>query len=195
VRVTSGTDWAEEQQDAGLVDAEDVVAKRRISDDAAGFGLLLQLLADAGDNAEDPIPLAIETSRGLCAGKSPATPGLAGPSNPVRTRPTAAPRATPPPPGRPRDSAGLASPHDHQKMDLPDAGGTPSNRSRTAGPGDSPRSRKPPAGPARAEKYIRAGQQAARCRQSLSGHDRGSCWSASPISLSPTRSPRCACGL
>jgi pimeloyl-ACP methyl ester carboxylesterase len=24
-------------------------------------------------------------------------------------------------------------------------------------------------------------------------HDRGSCWSASPISLSPTRSPHCGC--
>jgi hypothetical protein len=49
-----------------LVDADGaLVAKRRISDDAAGFGLLLQLLADAADNAEDPIPVAIETNRGL----------------------------------------------------------------------------------------------------------------------------------
>lgn len=49
-----------------LVDADGaLVVKRRISDDVAGFGLLLQLLADAGDNAEDPIPVAIETNRGL----------------------------------------------------------------------------------------------------------------------------------
>ncbi len=49
-----------------LVDADGaLVVKRRISDDVAGFGLLLQLLADAGDNAEDPIPAAIETNRGL----------------------------------------------------------------------------------------------------------------------------------
>jgi transposase len=31
----------------------------------AGFGLLLQLFADVGDSAEDPIPVAIETNRGL----------------------------------------------------------------------------------------------------------------------------------
>jgi transposase len=42
-----------------------LVAKRRISDDAVGFGLLLELLVDAGDSAEDPIPVAIETTRGL----------------------------------------------------------------------------------------------------------------------------------
>jgi len=29
------------------------------------FALLLQLLTEAGDSAEDPIPVAIETSRGL----------------------------------------------------------------------------------------------------------------------------------
>jgi transposase len=42
-----------------------LVAKRRITDDAAGFELLLQLFADVGDSAEDPIPVAIETNRGL----------------------------------------------------------------------------------------------------------------------------------
>ena len=42
-----------------------LIAKRRICDDAAGFALLLQLLADAGDDADAPIPVAIETSRGL----------------------------------------------------------------------------------------------------------------------------------
>jgi transposase len=36
-----------------------------ISDDVVGFALLLQLLSDAGDSAEDPIPVAIETGRGL----------------------------------------------------------------------------------------------------------------------------------
>jgi hypothetical protein len=36
------------------VDAE-IVGKRRISDAAAGFTQLVQLLAEAGDSAEDPI--------------------------------------------------------------------------------------------------------------------------------------------
>src|SRR5918992_423442 len=61
-----GIDWAENHHDVAVVDAEGkLIAKRRISDDAAGFALLLQLFADAGDTADDPIPVAIETSRGL----------------------------------------------------------------------------------------------------------------------------------
>lgn len=64
--VSCGIDWAEDHHDIGLVDADgNVVAKRRINDDAAGFRRLLELLADAGDSAEDPIPVAIETNRGL----------------------------------------------------------------------------------------------------------------------------------
>lgn len=55
--VTCGVDWAEDHHDVALVDANGaLVARRRISDDAIGFGLLLQLLADAGDSAEDPNP-------------------------------------------------------------------------------------------------------------------------------------------
>src|SRR5918992_3364273 len=61
-----GIDWAENHHDVAVVDAEGkLIAKRRISDDAAGFALLLQLFADAGDTADDPIRVAIETSRGL----------------------------------------------------------------------------------------------------------------------------------
>ncbi|MCA1681170.1 MAG: IS110 family transposase, partial [Actinobacteria bacterium] len=64
--VSCGIDWAEDHHDVALVDAEgELVGKRRISDDAAGFRLLLQLFADADDSAEDPIPVAIETGRGL----------------------------------------------------------------------------------------------------------------------------------
>jgi transposase len=64
--VSCGIDWAEDHHDVALVDADGaLVAKRRISDDAVGFGLLLELLVDAGDSAEDPIPVAIETTRGL----------------------------------------------------------------------------------------------------------------------------------
>ena len=44
-----GIDWAEDHHDVALVDAEGkLVAKRRISDDAAGFAALLQLLVEAG---------------------------------------------------------------------------------------------------------------------------------------------------
>ena len=66
VEVFCGIDWAEDHHDVALVDATgNVVGKRRIGDDTAGFTQLLQLLADAGDSAEDLIPVAIETSRGL----------------------------------------------------------------------------------------------------------------------------------
>ena len=66
MRVFCGIDWAEAHHDVALVDDEGtLLAKRRISDDAAGFAALIMLLADAGDSADDPIPVAIETSRGL----------------------------------------------------------------------------------------------------------------------------------
>src|SRR3982074_981752 len=66
LRVLCGIDWAEDHHDVALVDAEGtLLAKRRISDDATGFALLLQLFADAGDSPGEPIPVAIETSRGL----------------------------------------------------------------------------------------------------------------------------------
>lgn len=66
MRVFCGIDWAEDHHDVALVDADGtLIAKRRISDDQAGFALLLTLLADAGDSAQEPIPVAIETSRGL----------------------------------------------------------------------------------------------------------------------------------
>lgn len=40
-------------------------AKRHITDDAAGYKILLDLLVEYGDSEENPIPVAIETSRGL----------------------------------------------------------------------------------------------------------------------------------
>src|SRR4051812_778419 len=66
MKVFCGIDWAEDHHDVALVDTDgNIVGKRRISDDVAGFTLLVQLLAEAGDRAEDPIPVAIETARGL----------------------------------------------------------------------------------------------------------------------------------
>lgn len=61
-----GIDWAEKHHDVALVDdAGKMLAKARISDDAAGYRKLLDLLAEHGDSETEPIPVAIETSRGL----------------------------------------------------------------------------------------------------------------------------------
>jgi transposase len=61
-----GIDWAERTHDVALVDDTGaLVAKRHITDDAVGYKVLLELLAEYGDTEENPIPVAIETSRGL----------------------------------------------------------------------------------------------------------------------------------
>ncbi len=65
MKVFCGLDWAEDHHDIALVDVDaGLVAKRRIGDSAAGFAELMAMLADAGDSATDPIPVAIETPRG-----------------------------------------------------------------------------------------------------------------------------------
>ncbi|MBB4784246.1 IS110 family transposase [Streptomyces rapamycinicus] len=65
-KVFCGIDWAENHHDIALVDQDGTqLAKQRISDDSAGFHALLELLARHGDTPEDPIPVAIETPRGL----------------------------------------------------------------------------------------------------------------------------------
>jgi transposase len=72
--VFCGIDWAESHHDVALVDAEGtLVAKLRISDDAAGFTALTALLAEHGDNKDYPIPVAIETPRGLLVAALRAT--------------------------------------------------------------------------------------------------------------------------
>ncbi|WP_225102860.1 IS110 family transposase, partial [Streptomyces sp. CoH27] len=61
-----GIDWAEKTHDVALVDdCGQLPAKRHITDDAVGYKVLLDLLAEYGDSEESPIPVAIETSRGL----------------------------------------------------------------------------------------------------------------------------------
>jgi hypothetical protein len=50
-----------------------VVARARIGNDAVGFARLLTLLAEAGDTPEKPIPVAIETDRGLLVAALRAT--------------------------------------------------------------------------------------------------------------------------
>ncbi|MFF2132890.1 IS110 family transposase [Streptomyces olivochromogenes] len=59
-------DWSERHHDIALVDENGgLVAKRRIAESVEGFNELLTMLAEAGDTAEEPIPIAIETPRGL----------------------------------------------------------------------------------------------------------------------------------
>jgi hypothetical protein len=61
-QITCGIDWAEGHHDLALLDHEGrLVAKKRIVESVEGFVELITLLAEAGDSAESPIPVAIET--------------------------------------------------------------------------------------------------------------------------------------
>ncbi len=61
-----GIDWASDHHDIAVVDeAGSLLARARIDDTAEGLDQLLRILADQGDIPEEPIPVAIETSRGL----------------------------------------------------------------------------------------------------------------------------------
>ncbi|MFI2041427.1 IS110 family transposase [Streptomyces bottropensis] len=66
IGVFCGIDWASDHHDVALVSGDGtLLARARIGDDAPGLQQLLDLLAAHGDTPEDPIPVAIETSRGL----------------------------------------------------------------------------------------------------------------------------------
>jgi transposase len=83
-KVYCGIDWAENHHDVALVDADgNLVAKRRIADSVAGFAELTAMLADAGDAEESPIPVAIETSRGLLVAALRVTGRPVFPINPM----------------------------------------------------------------------------------------------------------------
>ena len=61
-----GIDWATDHHDIAVFDDDgQVVARGRVGNDAAGFAQALTLLAEAADSAEHPIPVRIETDRGL----------------------------------------------------------------------------------------------------------------------------------
>ena len=69
-----GIDWAETHHDVAIIGSDgQLVAKKRIPDDPAGFAQLVELLAEAGDNTEAPVPVAIETPRGLLVASLRAT--------------------------------------------------------------------------------------------------------------------------
>ena len=79
-----GIDWATAHHDVAVVDTEGrVVARGRVGNDAAGFAQLLTLLAEAGDSPQDPIPVAIETDRGLWVGALRETGRGIYPINPL----------------------------------------------------------------------------------------------------------------
>jgi transposase len=79
-----GIDWAENHHDVALVDGDgELRCRERITDDAAGLGRLLELLAEHGDSAEAPIPVAIETNRGLLVAALHATGRLVFAINPL----------------------------------------------------------------------------------------------------------------
>jgi transposase len=74
VEVFCGIDWASDHHDVALVDHHGaLLAKARIGDDAAGLAGLLNLLAEHGDAPQAPIPVAIETGRGLLVAALRAT--------------------------------------------------------------------------------------------------------------------------
>jgi transposase len=84
MEIYCGIDWAEDHHDIALVDRDgQLLARRRIGDDAAGLAVLLALLAGHGDSAEDPVPVAIETSRGLLTACLRATGRPVYPVNPL----------------------------------------------------------------------------------------------------------------
>jgi transposase len=79
-----GIDWAEDHHDIALVDQDgQILARQRITDDAAGLARLLELLTGHGDNPEDPVPVAIETPRGLLVACLRATGRNVYPVNPM----------------------------------------------------------------------------------------------------------------
>jgi transposase len=79
-----GIDWATDHHDVAVVDDDGrIVARGRVDNDAAGFAQLLTLLAEAGDTAVNPIPVAIETDRGLWVAALRATGRVIYPINPL----------------------------------------------------------------------------------------------------------------
>jgi len=81
---TCGIDWAQDHHDIAIVDTDgQLLAKRRIPESIAGFTELTAMLAEAGDNPNDPIPVAIETPRGLLVAVLRASGRPVYPINPM----------------------------------------------------------------------------------------------------------------
>ena len=79
-----GIDWASDHHDVAVIDDDGrVVARARVGNDAAGFAQVLTLLAEAGDSAKHPIPVGIETDRGLWVAALRETERVIYPINPL----------------------------------------------------------------------------------------------------------------
>jgi len=79
-----GIDWAADHHDVAVVDDDGrVVVRGRVDNDAAGFAQLLTLLAEAGDSPDDPLPVGIETDRGLLVRALRETGRVIYPINPL----------------------------------------------------------------------------------------------------------------
>ena len=79
-----GIDWSERHHDVAIIDQDGgLISKQRIPDTAEGFTQLLALLAAAGDRADQLIPVAIETPRGLMVAAIRATGRPLYPINPM----------------------------------------------------------------------------------------------------------------
>jgi transposase len=84
MEIYCGIDWAEDHHDIAVVDRDGkLLARRRVSDDPAGLAELLALLAEHGDAAGNPVPVAIETPRGLLVACLRATARPVYPVNPM----------------------------------------------------------------------------------------------------------------
>ncbi|MDH6245081.1 transposase [Mycobacterium sp. OTB74] len=74
VTLFCGIDWAQTHHDVAIINtAGDLIAKKRIPDDPGGFTQLIEMLSVAGDNTDSPVPVAIETPRGLLVAALRAT--------------------------------------------------------------------------------------------------------------------------
>ncbi|GAA3129904.1 hypothetical protein GCM10020255_003330 [Rhodococcus baikonurensis] len=79
-----GIDWAENHHDFAILnDLGDVVSRGRVDNDAAGFARLLEAFAEAGDTAENLIPVGIETDHGLWVAGLRASGRVIYPINPL----------------------------------------------------------------------------------------------------------------
>jgi hypothetical protein len=82
--VFCGIDWAEGHHDVALIDETGaLVGKRRIQESPDGIAEFTELLAAAGDSAQEPIPVAIETPRGLLVAVLRASGRPVYPVNPL----------------------------------------------------------------------------------------------------------------
>jgi|SRR6185437_8356357 len=90
MEVFCGIDRVEDRHDVALaVVSGQLLARRRISDDADGVAALLSLLAEHGDSAASPIPVAIEMPRGLLTACLRTTGRPVYPINPLAVSATA----------------------------------------------------------------------------------------------------------